>query len=65
MSPGSPPSQDFPSTSCLWTRLAQHGSTQRVGDANREWWGARKHAELHAGTPFREKTEEAEQGGQK
>lgn len=31
MSPGSPLSQDFPSTSCLWTRLAQHCSIQRVG----------------------------------
>lgn len=35
------------------------------GGANREWWGTHKHAELHAGTPFREQTEEAEQGGQK
>lgn len=35
------------------------------GDMSWEWWGSHKHAEFHAGTPFREKSEEAEQGGRK
>ena len=59
------PSQDFPSTPCLQTRPAQYHSIQQAGGMNWERWWSHKHAELHAGTPFREKSEEAEQGGQK
>ncbi|KAF6093201.1 cytochrome b5 domain containing 2 [Phyllostomus discolor] len=59
------PSQDFPSIPCLQTRPAQYCSIQQAVGMNWELWWSHKHAELHAGTPFREKSEEAEQGSQK
>lgn len=60
-----PPPKTFPPRHAYGQDELQRCSIQQVGDANLEWWWTRRHAALHAGTPFREKTEEAEQGGQK